>query len=119
MQRIYATRRIKGHEDKPTLDIVHVWPNGQTLSGVRHESWVAISNLTGGDAHTRIWLPGYEPHGQKVDLVHGQTWGVPAKHFAPFSVVVDEIQVVKTDGLPLEDVLPNLHVFWELTPVKA
>ena len=116
-------QRHFGHRDGddkprlPTFDLPHVWPDGHKLGRVAHASWVAILNLTGGDVHARLWWPGYDPHGQKCDLVHGQMVAVPAKAFGTYAIVVDSIVMdgKELEGDDLKAALKNVEFFWELT----
>lgn len=110
MERIEPIRRSVDAFDKPTYDFPHVWQNDVVHGGVKFISWVVVTNQTEKRAKIRVWVPqhpDYNP-GAEVTIESWSTWGVAAKVYGSVSIVVDEVQAPD-----------DLHMFWELTAVKA
>lgn len=107
MERTPAVRRSQSYEDKPTFDIIHAWPNDVVHGGVKFMSWIAAVNRCDAPVKIRAWVPG-QPAARAFTIAPWGTWAEPCKEYGSVSVVVDQAP-------HLED----LHIFWELTAVKA
>ena len=109
MDRIPAVRRSTDAEGPgPVFDLPHVWQNDVVHGGVRFISWVVVVNMTPKPARLRVWMAGMG--GEVVEIPAWGTWGKASPGYQTASFVVDEVA---------EDRVDDLHMFWELTAVKA
>lgn len=116
MQRFYPVRRALGHRErpdapeKPTFDITNVWGDLHHFAGVVYASWIVVTNMTGGPVQVRMWGPGWDNGITRHELGHGGVLSRPAPHFGIHSMVIENSH--NWD----EEVIKDVHFYWELTP---